>query len=183
MTMLQRRPKIFWLTTLIVFVTIATVTGCASAPSAPQSSAKIPSNNDHLIVPGQRIGQVSLGMSVQQLIATLGTPVKSEPYGGGNRSNNSFSIGLDVDVSGTAVDGIFARNSTYKTAEGVGLGMSDLEVRALLGAPDKHALYGGYDFRTCYKSGLHLMFGRSSDTQSMSLTSILVSAPGCKVFP
>lgn len=56
--------------------------GCATS-AAPVPV--IPAIHDRMIVFGQRVGPVSLGMTEQQLVAAAGT-VKPTPYGGNRRS-------------------------------------------------------------------------------------------------
>ena len=65
---------------------------CASAP---------PNLNDDMIIPGERVGNVELGMSLAELFALKGTPYKTIPIEGtGSTSYNydGLTVGADDKV-------------------------------------------------------------------------------------
>ena len=65
----------------VVRATLATLSilafgACATAP---------PNLNDDMIIPGERVGNVELGMSLAELFAVKGTPRKRSPSRGRRR--------------------------------------------------------------------------------------------------
>jgi hypothetical protein len=93
-------------------------------------------SDDRLIVPGQRIGNVSLGMSLAQLYAARGAPKKTLTIPSGDTQYVWDDVLVWVNAGAQTVSSAAALSPVYKTAEGIGVGSSDLEVRAKLGAPD-----------------------------------------------
>ncbi|MCA8897325.1 MAG: hypothetical protein KDA39_01245, partial [Hyphomonas sp.] len=51
-------------------VALLALSACASTP---------PNHNDNLIVPGERVGNVELGMSLSSLLAMQGAPIRTIP--------------------------------------------------------------------------------------------------------
>ena len=89
--------------------------------------------NDHLIVPWQRIGPMSVGMSAADLVHSMGPPASRQP---GEVVTYKWP-----DVSATVTeDGLWATQiCTFDpadvTVEGVHVGSTDLSVTKLLGKP------------------------------------------------
>jgi len=97
--------------------------GCSSTPG-------------YLIVPGERIGAVYIGMPAKDVIDELGAPLESTRLP--NRTVSAFHDGLTVVVreADQRVISIGTTDTWYATAEGVRAGSTELEVRAeLAGAP------------------------------------------------
>jgi hypothetical protein len=127
--------------TIIVAMLALLLGACASAPPPlppPPTTAPV---FDHLIVPGKRIGPVSIGMSAKQLLDALGAPKST--YRFTDASSNEFSNGIEAVVDDATlqvwrvqVQLASPGASAYATAEGVGMGLTDLEIRARLGNPD-----------------------------------------------
>lgn len=99
---------------------------------SPHAAAQ---STDNLIAPGQRIGAASLGMTAADLYNTLGAPANSFSHDGVTYYNWA---GLQVRVPSSTqrVESIFAWAPQYRTAQGVGVGSSDLEIRAKFGQPE-----------------------------------------------
>jgi len=94
--------------------------------------------NDHLIVPDQRMGPVALGISDKDLFKlfipeqTSGGPTWTIYYQGGMRiyvDNKTHKIVGLVLAAGNDAD-------SYQTAEGLKLGSSLQDIEAALGPPD-----------------------------------------------
>src|SRR4051794_38225441 len=101
------------------------LTACSSTPfEAPQ--------DDNKIVPGHRIGAVSIGMEAKDVLEALGTPRESTKLP--QRTVNAFADGLTVVVrdSDLRVISVGTNDAWYTTAEGIRAGSSELEVRAQL---------------------------------------------------
>ena len=107
---------------------------CASVPPPPPPTA--PPVFDHLVVPATRIGPVSLGMTSKQLLEAVGSPV--EGYRFADASQSKFSNGLSavVDDKTQQVWRAQTQDPSYATAEGVRIGMRDVEIRSRLGNPE-----------------------------------------------
>jgi hypothetical protein len=97
---------------------------CATAASAQSS--------DNLIVPGQRIGRITIGMPVAEVYAVLGAPTKTFKLE--SQTQYLYSdVNVIIEDSTQQVGLAGAVSSKYKTREGVGIGSADIEVRAKLG--------------------------------------------------
>ena len=113
----------------------ALLAGCGGGEVVLPTPTAAPSF-DRVIVPGQRMGPVSLGMSGAQLLQALGSPVESHSsFSDGTW--NRFSNGLSAFVrhSDTRVSMIVTGEDGYATAQGAGIGSSELEIRTRLGTP------------------------------------------------
>jgi hypothetical protein len=111
--------------------------------------------NDHLIVPWQRIGPMSVGMSAADLVHSMGPPASRQP---GEVVTYKWP-----DVSATVTeDGLWATQiCTFDpadvTVEGVHVGSTDLSVTKLLGKPRYSRVstaWWGPSFANLYWPGL-----------------------------
>ena len=97
--------------------------------------------NDHLIMPWQRVGPITLGMSAEDAIRVLGQPTQS------NRARSTTTYYWKDDLSVTAltdssyVTQICALSPDYATAQGLRPGMPDASVSALIGEPESSHVY------------------------------------------
>jgi hypothetical protein len=89
--------------------------------------------DDDLVVPGERIGEVEIGMPLSSLIALKGTPYKTVPISGTEATSYSFD-GLTVGAHDT-VYWIIATDPRFGTAGGVAPGVEQIFARATLGKP------------------------------------------------
>lgn len=151
-----------------VLLSFAFLTGCASAPPMP-APPKQPPPDDSLIVPGDRIGPVAIGMTSKQVLQVKGTPGNSTfrysdaavyPY-----DENKYSV--VVDDATQQVWRVTTFSDEYQTAEGVGVGSSELEMRANLGNPDSSTNWDNAEPPTylyCYDKGLaiYILLGKIS---------------------
>jgi hypothetical protein len=123
------------------------VTGCleSKAPSADlQKRQQTLEQSDHLIVPGQRIGPVRLGMGMDELAATLGQPDSIQKRSG---AWLYWSLDLVVAFDSSAAPAVAGVTNTtwtgdppralFKTAEGIGIGSSSFDVKRTYGSPDE----------------------------------------------
>ena len=145
--------------------------------------------NDHLIVPGQRIGPVSLGMSDRDLFK-LGVPNITKPLG---KLIAYFYDDMRVFVDGSSHKVIYVsmyRNESYHTAEGIGLGASLRDVESKLGPPESvkgNPFFGNAPIGVKYHSG-NLYFSFSgvnasmADRPSDSVQKIEIQIPGASMF-
>jgi hypothetical protein len=97
---------------------------CASAP---------PNLNDNLIVPGERVGNVELGMSLSSLLAMQGAPTRTIPIPD-TRATTYYFDGLMV-AADEKVYWIIARDPRFHTIDGVAQGSEQIYTRAIYGKP------------------------------------------------
>lgn len=104
---------------------IALVAACATAPLTL---------NDDLVVPGERVGEVEIGMSLAQLLALKGVPRKTIPIEG-TAATTYFFEGLTV-AADDEVYWIIAKDRRFRTASGVAPGVEQIYARASFGKPN-----------------------------------------------
>jgi len=128
---------------------------------------------DFLIIPGQRIGPISVGMTGSSLYKVLGEPNRASTYAANNgRQMQEVWFGtlyarllLQNPARVTSANTIDPR---YATANGVHVGISQFGLSALVGPP---SMTRGDEW--CYSSGMFI------EIQSGKVTRISVNTPGC----
>jgi len=124
---------------LVTFAASLVAAGCASRSSgAPTHFVPVmPPVQDAKIVPGQRVGPVSLGMSPADLLGALGDPdhVGSDGDFPGAKLYFFNARGLQVTVDGSQVVQIAVNGTQFATQEGIAVGSTELRATALLGSP------------------------------------------------
>lgn len=114
---------------------------CTSAPPSVQRSdqdvARLMAIDDNVIVPGERIGPVFLGMTDADLYKKFGNPLESKQTGTGFTAYFYSTFMVYVDLSTHKVASITSPvgstgYSGYATREGIKVGSSALEVQAKL---------------------------------------------------
>ena len=133
---------------------------CGGESARPLAAPKGAPVRDTLIVPGERVGPIALGMSSSALLETMGPPDESVRFSDGVGATFK-SAGLYANVLDTTqqVFAIHVNDERYATKEGLKLGSSEMEVRAKLGAPTRHVLQSDdgvhpYENRLCYETGI-----------------------------
>ena len=104
---------------------LAALSACATAPLTL---------NDNQIVPGERVGDVEIGMPLDQLLALKGVPRQTIPIRGTAATTYVFD-GLTV-AAHDEVYWIIVRDSRFRTAEGISKGTEQISARAAFGVPD-----------------------------------------------
>ena len=104
---------------------LALMTACASTPLTL---------NDNRVVPGERVGDVEIGMPLDQLLALKGVPRQTIPIRGTAATTYVFD-GLTV-AAHDEVYWIIVRDARFRTAEGVTKGTEQITARAAFGVPD-----------------------------------------------
>lgn len=128
--MKTRKLALQWHLIAVFCFFFLSICACASLPTPPEQPI-----HDTLIVPGKRIGPVSLGMTASQLFQTMGSPISSFQYDDG-RSDNTFSGEIIATVhNNNKVCKVRTYSSRYATEKGLKVGSSALEVRAVMGSP------------------------------------------------
>ena len=109
---------------ILATATVLASGACASTP---------PDLNDNLIVPGERVGNVELGMSLAELFAVKGTPFKTIPIPDTKATSYNYK-GLTVGAD-DKVYWIIVRDPRYRTANGVAKGSEQIFARGASGKP------------------------------------------------
>src|SRR5258708_651892 len=132
--------------------------GCASGSGgsvfvADQRQRRLAlATSDHLIVPGQRIGPIRLGMGMDEVVITLGKPDHDNP-GEGGASWEYSSLNMTILFSGGATPSVtsvltkvnhqYSKSfggilwgvdqdpiyTVFQTSKGIGLGATSFDVR------------------------------------------------------
>lgn len=119
---------------LAAAVITSVLSGCVTSNSSSPGPVIQQSYDDNLIVPGQRVGKVYLGMPLSQLYKEMGTP----DMAAGKQSYSLYDYkakGMRIWVDANGVTTISAWSTSLHTAEGLHVGSSDIEVRSKLGFP------------------------------------------------
>jgi hypothetical protein len=120
----------------------AALAACATAPLTL---------DDDLVVPGQRVGEVQIGMPLATLMALKGAPMNTIPIKGSAATTYIFD-GLTV-AAHDEVYWIVAHDQRFHTQGGVRPGSEQIFARASLGQPKCVASRGEtttYDYGNIY---------------------------------
>ncbi len=90
--------------------------------------------DDNIIVPGERIGEIEIGMPLSTLLAVKGTPRRTIPMDGTAATTYAFD-GVSV-AADDRVYWIVAKDSRFRTADGIAPGVEQIEARGRFGQPD-----------------------------------------------
>lgn len=150
---------------LFALVLFSLLAGCATSSSYSSQTTPI---FDKLIVPGERIGPISLGMPQADVLKILGTPPESTIHTDGH--SRYYYADLTVFITrDSRVDGIQTALPEYATAEGIRVGMTEPEVRAKLGKPKSVDDKGSSLLWYTYGSVLEICFDRSKGNRIISI--------------
>ena len=178
---------------LIAATLLLMLTACATPKKAepdaqifaapPSAAAEIPIR-DKIVIPGERVGPILLGMSLHKLIEVVGEPVSSSashiPSG---RSALLYRY-ADPDASPEGALLIMVREADqtvysiqidkiegFQTREGVRYGSSEALVRASFGKPQsiQESRPGEVARAYCYLSGLALRLNATGIVESLTV--------------
>lgn len=131
----------------VVRATLATLSVLAFGACA----TKTPNFNDNMIIPGERVGDVELGMSLAELFAVKGAPHKTIPIAGTGATSYNYD-GLTVGAD-DKVYWIIARDTRFRTPAGVAKGSEQIFARGVYGTPRCVVTRGNitvYDYNDVY---------------------------------
>ena len=179
---------------VLCIVILLAIAGCATRKQPPEPVATpkaepqaIPEEQirDRFIIPGERVGPITLHMPLRELITAMGEPVSSTASrlpGTGGRPALLYRY---ADPEASAEGGILVlvrendetvysvridRMESYQTREGVRFGSSEALVRASYGKPqsvlrpqaDAPGMY-------CYLNGLAVQMDGTGSVQSITI--------------
>lgn len=119
---------------LVAVLLAALVRPVASQPARPDA---------YLIVSGERVGPVKLGMNITEVTSVLGTPKSTQGRPDGSvvyrwyELKGEGGVGLRATRTGEVYRIWVANNTRYATKEGIRVGSSEAEIRVALGEPTK----------------------------------------------
>ena len=126
--------------------------------------------NDNLIVPGVRIGPVSLGMSDADAYKLLGDPIRTMTEGVdmGRAIQYDFpKLSIVVSRSTHRITQVTTLDTGYATADGIRVGSSGLAVSTKLGIPPGPC-QGGCNYN--YPSGISLGINSEGRVRAIWIT-------------
>ena len=163
--MTKRYSRTSRLVTSALMVLSALLSGCVQTRYSPPTTPIF----DKLIIPGERIGPISLGMPQADVLKILGTPPKSSIHTDGH--SRYYYADLTVFISrDSRVLRILTNSPEYATAGGIRVGMTEPEVRAKLGKPKSVIDPGSSLLWYTYGSALEICFDRSKGNRIIDIT-------------
>jgi len=127
---------------------------------------------DNLIVPGCRIGPITIGLDPAEVFGALGSPQKSN-VGTGPTSISTYvyqDVSVNVRTATNRVSEVFTSSPRYSTAEGVRVGMSELELRAKLSAPSRARQFNPVNLTYYYTRGLEVVFNPQEGSRVVTIS-------------
>lgn len=107
-----------------VCASLLLIAACASRPLTL---------NDDQIVPGERVGDIEIGMSLEQLLALKGVPNRTIPIEGTAATTYVFD-GVTI-AAHDEVYWIIVHDARFRTADGISKGTEQITARAAFGKP------------------------------------------------
>jgi hypothetical protein len=98
------------------------------------SAAAAPAPRDALIVPGVRVGPVALGMTTDELNASVGVP-GTQRQEGAVTTLSWGELSAQLTQSPATADTIVVNDGRYETADHLRVGLASLAVVVVLGQP------------------------------------------------
>jgi len=172
-----------WLLTLAACATPKKSEPDAQPKAAPSPAVEVPIR-DRIVVPGERVGPILLGMSLTRLVEVIGEPVSSSAshipsgrnallyrYADPDASPDGALLVMvretDQTVYSIQIDGI----ESFQTREGVRHGSSEALVRASFGKPQsvQESRSGEIPRVYCYLSGLAIRLNTTGHVEGLTV--------------
>ncbi|MEL6665536.1 MAG: hypothetical protein AAFQ24_05330 [Pseudomonadota bacterium] len=147
-----------------LFASLGLLYSCASSPLTL---------NDNQIVPGERVGDVEIGMPLDQLLALKGVPRQTIPMRGTAATTYVFD-GLTVGAH-DEVYWIIVQDGRFRTEEGISTGAEQITTRAAFGVPD--CVVSKAD-STIYDYG-NIYFNVANDTGRVEQLGVMEKTQNC----
>jgi hypothetical protein len=178
-----RRHRIFY--SAVVVIALLAQISCSS-------EASLRAADDHLIVPGTRIGPFKLGITEKELFQ-VGIPSGTRPW-------NSFILYtfgdrvVQVSAQSRRVERIFSQDRSDRTSAGVGMGSSIEDLFRALGPPERSDVgdnvcgVPGQLERVFYQAeNMLLSFNRDNascaDAATKRVQYVIIKVAGSESFP
>ena len=106
------------------------------------ANVAVAQSRDALIVPGERVGPIALGLSEADLLKAAGVPASTLRQG--NETLYGFGR-VTAQIGASGVDLITVDDPRYETAEHLRLGLAAPVATSLLGQPERRTTVNGVD--------------------------------------
>jgi beta-lactamase regulating signal transducer with metallopeptidase domain len=152
---------------LLASLGAVTLTG---AQRAPGEKTAVPENSRNLIVPGERVGQFTIGARKAVLIDRLGQPrtafLGGDTFALDHLPNTYFLVfrELSFQIQEDRVQAITALSPRWKLANGVAVGVAEEEVRRAMGPDYVLVKSSGKDFFLYPRAGVSFEIAKSKRT-------------------
>ncbi len=153
---------------LIVIILSALISPfCTLQTHSRQAIGVADAQEDSLVVPGDRVGWMKIGMKFSDITKRLGNDYKTA---GSNSSDLVFpKYQLTVSLSsGDTVCGIGVMNSSYRTDAGIQVGSPESAVLSAYGNPESSSSPQGGSCKRLYYKSRGITFVMSSDCKVVS---------------
>jgi len=156
--------------TLLIVIAMFTVVFSVTAAKASGGNEMIvaEAHEDNVVVPGERVGWMKLGMKFDNVTKRLGNDYKTA---GSNPSDLMFpKYQLTFSLSGNkeTVQGIGVMNSDYRTDAGIQVGSTEAQVVSAYGNPDSTESPRGGSCRILRYNARGITFVMSRDGRVVS---------------
>ena len=148
-----------------LFASLGLLCGCASSPLTL---------NDNQIVPGERVGDVEIGLPLDQLLALKGVPRQTIPMRGTAATTyvfDGFTVGAHDEVYW-----IIVQDGRFSTADCISTGAEQITTRAAFGVPD---CVGSKADSTVYDYG-NIYFNVANNTGRVEQLGVMEKTQNCK---
>ena len=159
-----------WFASFVALLCVA-LGGCAAKGSQAMVDEVGSAELDDLIVPGRRVGPVSIGMSESAMRQLMGQPLETHQTED-SRMYEFAQLSVVVPTKTHRVELVIVPAPFYKTLTGIMVGDDEAKISAALGQPARQTGRGVY-VTTCYSNGLVFNFYNGT------VDNIVVRTPGC----
>jgi hypothetical protein len=140
--------------------------------------------HDRLIIPGERVGPILLGMPLRKLVEVVGEPVSSSAshipagrsammyrYADPDASPDGAMLVMVREYDQAVYSIQIERIESFQTREGVRYGSSEARVRASFGKPESIQQFGAGDTPRayCYLGGLAVRLDAKGNVESLTV--------------
>lgn len=139
------------------------LSACASlTPLRSDSPYKLYSEptDDHLVVPGKRIGRIYLKMPLKDALKVLGDPSESRQQAAASsylyQQQGIEQFAIVVDEATQQVIAVRTGTLHQHTPDDVAVGSSQAQVKAILGAPARIVAAGAASSQYCFETGIRV---------------------------
>ena len=139
------------------------------AQTAPTQTP--PAQRVQSVVPGKGIGPVRLGMHVEEVVAALGQPVRSQPLSDGTTAYQWFGppsnagLGVRITPAGVVYRVWVINDAQYAIQNRVHVGSTETDARTALGEPSQVLVDASHGLKTLTYPSLGLWIVIQTDKQ------------------
>ncbi|HYM70976.1 MAG TPA: AMIN domain-containing protein, partial [bacterium] len=142
-----------------------------TAPAQPAPAQIQPAQRVQSVVPGKAIGPVRLGMHVQEVVAALGQPMRSQTLSDGTTAYEWFGppknsgLGVRTTPAGVVYRVWIINDAQYVIQDRVHVGTTENDARAALGEPSRVLVDASHGLKTLTYPSVGLWVVIQTDTR------------------